>query len=273
MLHFKPSALIRWRADNSQVALNQFKKGESTGFHQTQGLSILANVWKPKMTVGSLVILEVFFSRVAWSQVDVQQLVVCSLTRIFDTHSKVGDVVVILIFTIFNGVGSFYWTSHRNPFRKRVCRSAAHVWLFLGQALPLKIRPISLYFIKVFFNALNYLTFMVFKLDSWKYTSLIWQNIPVRNMNVHIESLHLSDYHFTFDLVICKLINYIMTSLKHIIYISTLWLAILCSLFKFSKHYSAIFSITNCIIIIIRESDFWERRKPIIWKCCEFRCY
>ena len=47
------SALIRWSAQNSQVSLTQFEERERTGVNQTQGLSILANFGKPKVTVGA----------------------------------------------------------------------------------------------------------------------------------------------------------------------------------------------------------------------------
>ena len=43
VLYFKPDALIRWGAEDSQLSLEQFKKRESAGFDQTQGLIILAN--------------------------------------------------------------------------------------------------------------------------------------------------------------------------------------------------------------------------------------
>jgi hypothetical protein len=60
MLDFKPGALIRGSAENSQVPMTQFQVGESTRFRQKQGLVILANVGEPKLTVGAVVILEVF---------------------------------------------------------------------------------------------------------------------------------------------------------------------------------------------------------------------
>ena len=60
MPHFEPGALIRGRAENSQVPVTQSQIGESAGFRQQQGLVILANVGEPKLTVGALVILEVF---------------------------------------------------------------------------------------------------------------------------------------------------------------------------------------------------------------------
>jgi len=60
MLHFEPGALIRGRAENSEVSVTQYQIGESAGFRQQQGLVILANVGEPKLTVGAIVILEVF---------------------------------------------------------------------------------------------------------------------------------------------------------------------------------------------------------------------
>ena len=43
VLYFKPDALIRRSAEDSQLSLEQFKKRVSAGFDQTQGLIILAN--------------------------------------------------------------------------------------------------------------------------------------------------------------------------------------------------------------------------------------
>ena len=60
MLHFEPGALIRGRAENSEVPVTQYQIGESAGFRQQQGLVILANFGEPKLTVGAVVILEVF---------------------------------------------------------------------------------------------------------------------------------------------------------------------------------------------------------------------
>ena len=53
MHHFKPSALIRWRAENSQVSMTQFQIRECTDICQLQGLVVLAKVGQPKMTVGA----------------------------------------------------------------------------------------------------------------------------------------------------------------------------------------------------------------------------
>jgi len=60
MSDFKPGALIRGRAENSEVPVTQYQIGESAGFRQQQGLVILANVGEPELTVGAIVILEVF---------------------------------------------------------------------------------------------------------------------------------------------------------------------------------------------------------------------
>ena len=100
VIHFKPSALIMWSTENGKVSVTQFKKRESTGIDQMQGLSILANSGKPKLTVGTFVILQVFDSHVSWIQVDVQ-LIVYSLARISDTHAKVRAIVIKFVFTIF----------------------------------------------------------------------------------------------------------------------------------------------------------------------------
>ena len=43
VLYFKPDALIRRRAEDSQISLEQSKKRVSAGFDQTQGLIILAD--------------------------------------------------------------------------------------------------------------------------------------------------------------------------------------------------------------------------------------
>ena len=60
MLHFEPGALIRGRAENSEVPVTQSQIRESAGFRQQQGFVILADVGEPKLTVGAVVILEVF---------------------------------------------------------------------------------------------------------------------------------------------------------------------------------------------------------------------
>jgi hypothetical protein len=56
MLHFKPCALIRGSAENSQLSMTQFQIREGTDINQSQGLIILANIWKPKCTISSVVI-------------------------------------------------------------------------------------------------------------------------------------------------------------------------------------------------------------------------
>ena len=48
-------------AENSQVSVTQFQKRESTDIYQLQGLVILANFVYPKLTVGAVVVLEVFY--------------------------------------------------------------------------------------------------------------------------------------------------------------------------------------------------------------------
>jgi hypothetical protein len=53
VLDLKSGALIRRSAENSQVSVTQFQKGESTGLRQEQGLVILANLGEPKLTVGT----------------------------------------------------------------------------------------------------------------------------------------------------------------------------------------------------------------------------
>jgi hypothetical protein len=101
MLHFEPGALIRGRAENNEVSLTQYQIGESAGFRQQQGLVILANVGEPKLTVGVVVILEVFDGPIGRIYVNVQ-LVIESLARIFDVKAKVRDVVVRLVCTILH---------------------------------------------------------------------------------------------------------------------------------------------------------------------------
>ena len=76
--------------------MEQLEKREGIGFDQAQGLIILANFGKPKLTVGAVVILQVFHSRTGRIHVDVP-LVVDSLTRVFDLHSKLRYIVIIVI--------------------------------------------------------------------------------------------------------------------------------------------------------------------------------
>jgi uncharacterized Tic20 family protein len=118
MLYCKPGTLIWWGTENSQVSMTQSQKRESTRFHQSQGLMILANFGKPKLTIGTIVILHVFDSRISRAHVNIL-VVVYSLTRIVYIQPKVGYIVICSICTIFNGIGSFEWTSHRNPLRRR----------------------------------------------------------------------------------------------------------------------------------------------------------
>jgi len=63
VLHFKPSALVWWGAENSQVSMTQSQIRESTDIYQLQGLFILANFCEPKWTVGACMIFEVFNGR------------------------------------------------------------------------------------------------------------------------------------------------------------------------------------------------------------------
>ena len=94
VLHFKPGALVWRSAENSQVSLTQFQKREGTGIHQSQGLIILANVGEPKLTVDAIVVFEVFDRRMCRVQVNILGGIVYSLTRIFNIHAKVRDVVI-----------------------------------------------------------------------------------------------------------------------------------------------------------------------------------
>jgi len=125
VLHFKPSALVWWSAENSQVSVAKFQKRESTDIHQSQGLFILANFGQPKCTVGASVILQVFNGLMLQVQENIQ-LVIYSLTRIIDIHAKVRGVVVLSIFAVFNYVEALYWTYDGHPSRRFICFSAAH---------------------------------------------------------------------------------------------------------------------------------------------------
>ena len=133
MVHFKSSALIRWSAENCQVSLKQFKKRESIGFDQTQGLCILTSVGKPKYTICAIVILEIFNSRIPRIHVDVQ-FIIDSLARIFDKHAKVTDVIILIITAIFNSICSFDGTSQGYPIRGLICLYTAYVWCLIGHA-------------------------------------------------------------------------------------------------------------------------------------------
>ena len=76
-------------------------------------------------------IFEVFDSCVVWTQENIQ-LVVDGLARIFHIHAKVRDVVIAVIFTIFNYIGSFDWTSQGYPFRLLISLLAAHlIWCLI----------------------------------------------------------------------------------------------------------------------------------------------
>ena len=96
MLHFKPGALIRWRAENSQVSFAQLKIRESTGLHELQGFGI-ASIGKPKPTVGSSMELEVFDGFILRIHVNLQTDVIYNLTRIVDIHAEIRDQVNVLI--------------------------------------------------------------------------------------------------------------------------------------------------------------------------------
>ena len=77
------------------------------------------------MTVGAIVILEVFDGPIGRIYVYVQ-LVIESLARIFDVKAKVRDVVIKLICTIHDCIGALDWTADGYPSRRRFCLSAAH---------------------------------------------------------------------------------------------------------------------------------------------------
>ena len=101
VLHFEPGTLIRRSTEYSQVPLHQLQIGESTGNRQSQGLIILANFGEPKLTVSTIVILEVFDSPIGRIKVNIQ-LVIKSLTRILNKQAKVRDIVVPIICTILH---------------------------------------------------------------------------------------------------------------------------------------------------------------------------
>ena len=125
MLHFKLGTLIGRSVENIQVSMAQLKKGESTGFYQSQGLIILANFGNPKLTFGTIVILEVSDGSIDRTYIDFQ-LVIESLARILDIQAKVRHIVLIVIFTIFNNIGAFDWTSHKIPFRRHISLNTAY---------------------------------------------------------------------------------------------------------------------------------------------------
>jgi len=131
--------------------------------------------------------------------------------------------------------------------------------------------------LETFFLRLYYLTFWVSKLDSWKYITVKIYETPfakIRNVNFHIEPFHLCNYHITFYLERCVRKSTIMTNLKEIFLITTVFRAILClfcSLFKINKHYISISLLSRPlpIVWIIRECEFWISRKPVVWKHCK----
>ena len=216
-------------------------------------------------------ILHVFDSRVPWSQVDVL-VIIDSLARIFDSDAKVRDVIKKLIFTVFNGKWSFGWTSQENPFRRSFSFSAADVLCFIKHAFKPCPFVIDLLISPEFFIALNNLTLMVFKLGSYKYTS----TIKPRYFDIHIEALHLSDYHFALHAVNGKIHLCMFANMKWILLVTAVnrtVLSLLCSLLKLSKHYSSVLIVAPRITDIIREYEFWWIGKPLIWNCCEARRY
>ena len=101
VLHFKPGALVWWSAEDSQVSVSQSQKGERTGLQQPQSLVILTNFGQQKLTIGAIVIPEVFDGSLRWIQVNIQ-VVIESLARVFNIHTQVGGVVRKIIFIEFN---------------------------------------------------------------------------------------------------------------------------------------------------------------------------
>ena len=106
--------------------MSQHKERESTDLDKSQGLGILANFGEPKLTVGTIMILQVFHSRMTRHQVDVQ-LVIESLTRILNIQAKVNDIVLNSICNVYNDIGSFDWTWNGNPSGRSICLCAAYV--------------------------------------------------------------------------------------------------------------------------------------------------
>ena len=94
VMHFKLSALVRGSGGNSQVSLSQLNLREI--FDEPPVLREYA-LGKPKLTVGTFVVLQVFDSGLAWTQVYVK-FVVYSLARIFDLHTKIRDIILSVIF-------------------------------------------------------------------------------------------------------------------------------------------------------------------------------
>ena len=77
------------------------------------------------MTVGAIVMLEVFDGPIGRIEVNIQ-LVIESLARIFHVKAKVRDVVIDAICTILHYIGPLDWTADGYPSRRRFCLSAAH---------------------------------------------------------------------------------------------------------------------------------------------------
>ena len=127
VLNFKPSALVWWSAENSKVSVTQFEKRESADIHQLQGPSILAYRCEPKLAVSPIVIFEVFDGRMCRVEANILGGVVYSLARVFDSQTKVRDVVLVFILIVFNDIGSFDRTSHWMPSRIVVCIYAADI--------------------------------------------------------------------------------------------------------------------------------------------------
>ena len=140
------------------------------------------------MTVGTIVILEIFDSCVGWTQVNIQ-LVVDGLTRIFDIHAKVRGVDIILINFFFNCIGSFNWTSKGYPLRWLIFLLTEH---FICCFLRFFIYITCQY--EILFCGLYYLIFLTFKRDSWKYISSLL--IP-KLYTLIVEDLHISQNGFT----------------------------------------------------------------------------
>ena len=242
--------------------MTQFQKRESTDIHQSQGLRILTDFLKPEVTVGTVVKFQVFYSRMTRIHVDAQ-LVVCGLASIFDTEAKVDYIIIGPKSFSWKYIRSFYWAYYWNPllFWLRIWSITANIGGFIGYYLKLISLRSS---IIVLFLAFYYLIFIIFKLGSRKYSSIILQNIMSRKANMLIVALHLSDNHFALYLIICLWIHSLLIRLKQIFFIITVACTVhglLYSLFKFKKHCRSILILTTvswfCIVQIIREFEFW----------------
>jgi hypothetical protein len=77
------------------------------------------------VTVGTIVVPEVFGGRIPGIKVNVQR-VVYNLARISDSHAKVRDVIICSIFVTFDHIGSFNWTSNVHPLRLNTGMNATH---------------------------------------------------------------------------------------------------------------------------------------------------